>query len=92
MTPVDEGHTRYFWFQLRNVFADDAAVSRQMAGGVRGAFEEDRIILNAVHKNFARSQTPHIDIAIDSAPLRYRRLLKQLIAKEQSPSADAGVC
>jgi phenylpropionate dioxygenase-like ring-hydroxylating dioxygenase large terminal subunit len=90
MTPVDEGHTRYFWFQMRNVFPDDAAVSRQMAGGVRGAFEEDRIILNAVQKNFTRSQTPHIDIAIDSAPLRYRRRLKQLIAKEQPPSADAG--
>lgn len=87
LTPVDAAHTRYFWFQLRNVFPDDAQVSQRMADGVRGAFEEDRVILNAVQKNFARSQTPHIDIAIDSAPLRFRRRLRQLIEAEQLDAA-----
>ena len=58
-----------------------------MADGVRGAFEEDRVILNAVQKNFARSQTPHIDIAIDSAPLRFRRRLRRLIEAEQLDAA-----
>lgn len=92
MTPVDEAHTRYFWFQMRNVFPDDAAVSGQMAAGVRAAFEEDRIILNAIQQNFARSRTPHIDIAIDAAPLRFRRRLKQLIDKEHPVTANADAC
>ena len=89
MTPVDGEHTRYFWFQLRNVFPDDIAVGRLMAGGVRAAFEEDRAVLSAVQKNFARSRTPHIDIAIDSAPLRFRRRLKQLVEHDQPTSAKA---
>jgi hypothetical protein len=79
LTPVDAGHTRYFWFQMRNVFPDDPAISRLMADGVRGAFEEDRVILNTVQQGFANTRTAHIDIAIDSAPLRFRRRLRQLI-------------
>jgi phenylpropionate dioxygenase-like ring-hydroxylating dioxygenase large terminal subunit len=89
LTPVSADQTRYFWFQMRNVFPNDEAVSRQMAEGVRLAFEEDRVILSAVHKNFARTQSPHIDIAIDSAPLRFRRRLRQLIEAEQAlPQSD----
>jgi vanillate O-demethylase monooxygenase subunit len=90
LTPVDGGRTRYFWFQMRNVFPDDAQVSREMAEGVRTAFEEDRLILNAVQENFARTRTPHIDIAIDSAPLRFRRRLQQLIAAERAGATDDG--
>ncbi len=54
-----------------------------MGESVRGAFEEDRAILNAVQQGFAETRTPHIDIATDSAPLRFRRRLRQLIEAEQ---------
>ncbi len=84
LTPVDADHTRYFWFQMRNAFPGDAAISELMAAGVRGAFEEDRVILNAVQRGFAESHTPHIDIAIDSAPLRFRRRTRQLLEAERS--------
>ena len=47
LTPVDETTTRYFWFQMRNVAPGDADVSRRFAASVRGAFEEDRVILQA---------------------------------------------
>jgi vanillate O-demethylase monooxygenase subunit len=60
-----------------------------MADSVRGAFEEDRAILNAVQKSFDESRTPHIDIAIDSAPLRFRRRLRQMIVAEQPPVNSA---
>jgi vanillate O-demethylase monooxygenase subunit len=89
LTPVDAGTTRYYWFQLRNVSPRDAEVSRLMADSVRGAFEEDRAILNAVQKSFDESRTPHIDIAIDSAPLRFRRRLRQMIVAEQPPVNSA---
>jgi vanillate O-demethylase monooxygenase subunit len=82
LTPVDAETTRYYWFQLRNVSPDDAEASRLMGESVRGAFEEDREILNAVQQSFRETRTPHIDIAIDSAPLRFRRRLRQLIAAE----------
>ncbi|MGO8828610.1 MAG: Rieske 2Fe-2S domain-containing protein [Steroidobacteraceae bacterium] len=89
LTPIDAEHTRYFWFQMRNVFPDDEGVSRLMAEGVRGAFEEDRAILNAVQKGFAETHTAHIDIAIDSAPLRFRRRLRQLIDAQAPSAAEA---
>jgi phenylpropionate dioxygenase-like ring-hydroxylating dioxygenase large terminal subunit len=83
LTPVDEQHTRYYWFQMRNVRPDDPQASRLLADSVRSAFEEDRVVLNAVQQGFATTHSPHIDIAIDSAPLRFRRRLRQLIDGER---------
>lgn len=83
MTPVDENRTRYYWFQLRNFDADDENVSRQFAADVRRAFEEDRVVLSAVHAGMKNRQTPNIDLAIDSGPLRFRRGMERLIREEQ---------
>ena len=84
LTPVDEGRTRYFWFQVHNAPADDPDASQALAEAVRAAFEEDRIILNAVQSGFAHSRTGSISIPIDSAPLRFRRLVKQRVDAEAS--------
>lgn len=89
LTPVDAGHTRYYWFQMRNVFPDDEHLSSLMGEGVKGAFEEDRTILNAVQQSFADSRTPNIDIAIDAAPLRFRRRIAQLIQQQQPQGMPA---
>ncbi|MDE1011599.1 MAG: aromatic ring-hydroxylating dioxygenase subunit alpha [Paraburkholderia fungorum] len=83
MTPVDESHTRYYWFQTRNIDPQDEDISRQFDEDVRQAFEEDRIVLGAVHAGMARRTTPNIDFGIDSGPLRFRRVLSQMIEREQ---------
>jgi phenylpropionate dioxygenase-like ring-hydroxylating dioxygenase large terminal subunit len=82
LTPVDESHTRYFWFQVHNAADADGRATEALAAGVKGAFEEDRVILNAVQKSFERSKTASIDISIDSAPLRFRRSIRRLIDAE----------
>jgi len=87
LTPVDAERTLYYWFQMRNFAPEDAAVSELMNKAVRAVFEEDRIILKAVHEGFTHERSPHIDIGIDSAPLRFRRRLSQLIAAEQAAAA-----
>ncbi|MNM35822.1 Toluene-4-sulfonate monooxygenase system iron-sulfur subunit TsaM1 [compost metagenome] len=87
MTPVDENRTRYYWFQLRNFDADSESVSRQFAADVRRAFEEDRVILAAVHAGMKNRQTANIDLAIDSGPLRFRRAMERLIREEQTGAA-----
>ena len=92
LTPIDAEHTRYFWFQMRNVFPNDAEISRLMAEGVRNAFEEDRAILNAVQESFAQTHTPNIDIAIDAAPLRFRRRMQQLIVGQESSNVREIPC
>ena len=91
MTPIDANTTKYYWFQMRNFAADDAEISRQFAVSVRGAFEEDRPILEAVHKAFAEQRTPNIDLKIDVGPLRFRRRLAQMIKDEREPIAQSVV-
>ncbi len=90
MTPVDENRTKYYWFQMRNFAPDDAKVSESFAKSVRGAFEEDRVVLEAVHHGMANMQTPNLDLKIDVGPMRFRRKLAQMIAAEaQSGPATA---
>ena len=84
LTPIDDKTTRYFWFQMRNVRADDAELSRQMNVSIRGVFEEDRVVLNAVQKGMDAMLTPNLDLKIDNAPLRFRRRLQQMIDAEQA--------
>ena len=86
MTPVDENHTRYYWFQMRNFAPDDAEVSRQFTESVRGAFAEDKVILEAVHRGLETASVPPIGLKIDLGPTRFRRAMAQLIAEENSQS------
>lgn len=83
MTPVNEGETRYYWFQLRNIRPKDEELSKLMAADVRGAFEEDRAILNEVQIGMNSKTSPHIDLSIDAGQLRFRRQLEAMIAEER---------
>jgi phenylpropionate dioxygenase-like ring-hydroxylating dioxygenase large terminal subunit len=89
MTPVDENRTRYFWFQMRNFDADNDETSCAFAKSVRGAFEEDRVVLAAVHQGMANKRTPNLDLQIDVGPLRFRKRLAQLITQETAMPAAA---
>ncbi len=84
MTPVDEHTTRYFWFQMRNFAPGDEQVSASFATSVRAAFEEDKRVLEAVHKGMQYSRTPHIDLPSDAGPTRFRRRLAELIRAEET--------
>jgi len=83
LTPIDAQRTRYFWFQTRNFAPGDETVSRTMDEGVRAVFEEDQRVLAAVQAGLARAAGPPLNLAIDRAPLLFRRRLAQLIAAEQ---------
>jgi hypothetical protein len=43
---------------------------------------EDRVVLEAVNEGFRNKVTPNLDLAIDRAPLTFRKKLAQLIATE----------
>ncbi|MES2434004.1 MAG: aromatic ring-hydroxylating dioxygenase subunit alpha [Pseudomonadota bacterium] len=89
MTPVDENQTKYYWFQIRNFAPDDAEISAQFAKSVRGAFDEDRAVLTAVHQGLANKRTPNLDLKIDVGPLRFRRNLAKRIEAEQAQKVAA---
>lgn len=82
MTPETGRTTRYYWFQLRNIRPDDAALSEMMSEDVRQAFEEDRAVLTEVQKGMEAKASPHIDLPIDGGPLRFRRQLQAMINQE----------
>ena len=82
LTPVDEHTTRYFWFQLRNFSPDDQEISRQFAEGVRHAFEEDRVVLEAVHAGMLKHPSK-MNLPQDAGPVRFRQKMQALIAAEQ---------
>jgi len=91
MTPIDESTTRYFWFQMRNFDQRDETVSRQFNEDVRHAFEEDRVILTAVHAGMANRRTPNLDLPLDAGPLRFRRSLQRLIEAETQAKEPAAL-
>lgn len=82
LTPVHARQTRYFWFQLRNFAPDDPAVASEFTEDVKHAFEEDRLILNAVQIGMDTSPTPTIDLKNDLASFRFRTALARMIAEE----------
>ena len=89
MTPINEHATRYHWLQHRNTDPDNEEVSKLAADGARAAFLEDREVLNAVYKGLQKMTTPNFDLSLDSAALRFRRVLEKLIAEEQGTAAAA---
>jgi phenylpropionate dioxygenase-like ring-hydroxylating dioxygenase large terminal subunit len=89
MTPINENATRYHWLQHRNTDPENEEISQFAAEGARAAFEEDRLVLSAVHSGLLNKVTPNIDLALDSAALRFRRVLDKLISEEQETAAAA---
>jgi vanillate O-demethylase monooxygenase subunit len=88
LTPIDESTTRYYWFQARNFDQTDEGVSEQFNEDVRHAFDEDRVILAAVHAGMANRRTPNINLALDAGPTRFRRGVQRLIDAEQRDKAE----
>ena len=82
MTPIDGDRTRYFWFQHRNTDPDNREVSEVMNQGARMAFEEDRAVLEKVHRGMKNPATPHIDLGLDAGAKQFRLMLDRAIAAE----------
>ncbi len=82
MTPIDQNRSRYFWFQHRNTDPDDKAVSEKMNAGAHMAFEEDRVVLEEVHRGMENAATPYIDLGLDAGAKLFRRLLDREIEAE----------
>jgi len=88
ITPISESQTLYFWFQMRNFSPGDEALSKEMDDGIRAAFAEDRVVLEAVHEGFRNQVTRKLDLATDRAPLTFRKKLAQMIAAETPVSGQ----
>jgi vanillate O-demethylase monooxygenase subunit len=89
MTPVDADRSLYFWFQHRNARPGDTEMSAAMFAGATMAFNEDKVVLEEVHRGMKDPRTPVINLGLDAAALRFRRLVERRIEAEAAP-AQAG--
>lgn len=89
LTPVDEDHTLYFWLQHRNTDPQDEEITRRNAAGARAAFEEDRVVLEAVHLGMKHRTTPTTGLMLDRAANQFRKGLEELIARERSEAPQS---
>ena len=88
ITPIDAHSTRYHWFQHYNTNPQDEAVRRQLNDGARGAFEEDRVVLEAVEQGMNAKRRPHLDLQLDIGARKFRNRLTALIKAEKAAVAE----
>ncbi len=89
ITPVDADTCIDHWLFVKN-FQTDAATSQAMIEQFRVAFAEDKVILEAIHRNEKqpRAWRP-IKLAIDAGAVRMRRMVEDMIEAERT-SATSG--
>ena len=83
LTPVPEMECIDRWMHLRNTEIDNEEVSRKMDEMFRLAFNEDKVVLEAIQNEESRpfnQQT--ISLAIDKAPNVYRLRIRRMIENE----------
>jgi vanillate O-demethylase monooxygenase subunit len=79
ITPIDDTSSRYFWFQHRNMHADDAALSARMFEGAKMAFQEDKDVLEYVQTGMATRTSSYVNLALDAGAMRFRTRVAQSI-------------
>ncbi len=85
LTPVNATHTIDRWMHIRNRAIDDASIGDRMNELFRIAFDEDKVILEAIQQQetrIAESDNPGpvpLRLAIDKGPNEYRKRIEHLL-------------
>ena len=83
ITPIDVRSTRYHWFQHYNTNPRDKEVRKKLNDGAGGAFEEDRVVLEAVDKGMNENSRANLDLQLDIGSRKFRKKLNALIKAEK---------
>ena len=88
VTPVDEENVEYYYSWGPSVATDRPGLADLLLAGVKQAFAEDKIVLEAQHRNMKeRPDAPMVSIALDAGPTRMLRLLDRFLAEEVADAA-----
>ena len=83
LTPETEDTTHYFFQQSHRADAGDAAVTEGIFQSLITAFNEDRDMITAQCEAIKRNPgAAMLPLGIDSALVRYRKLLEDAVARE----------
>jgi len=89
ITPIDANRTMYFWFQHRNMHADDVALSERMFEGAKMAFLEDKDVLEYVEIGMGKRKGGYINLGLDAGAMRFRqRVAKSITAEAMMPNTE----
>jgi vanillate O-demethylase monooxygenase subunit len=89
LTPETESSTHYFFQQSHPAGQGDAALTEGIYASLVAAFNEDRDIITAQHRNLLlRPDAPMLPLAMDSALLQFRRLLAECVRAEAGVGAE----
>ncbi|MBX9612362.1 MAG: aromatic ring-hydroxylating dioxygenase subunit alpha [Burkholderiales bacterium] len=85
LTPETETSTHYFFQQSHRRGHGDATMTQSIYDSLQGAFNEDRDMITAQHRNLQLSpDAPMLPLAMDAALLQFRRLLAARVEIERN--------
>lgn len=85
LTPETETTTHYFFQQSHRRGHGDATMTQSIYDSLQGAFNEDRDMITAQHRNLQLSpDAPMLPLAMDAALLQFRRLLAARVEIERN--------
>jgi phenylpropionate dioxygenase-like ring-hydroxylating dioxygenase large terminal subunit len=88
ITPETETSCLYFWAFARNYCIGEQRLTHELREGVAGIFREDELVLEAQQRAIDdRPGQEFHNLNIDAGAMWARRLIDQLIAKEQPAAA-----
>jgi phenylpropionate dioxygenase-like ring-hydroxylating dioxygenase large terminal subunit len=83
LTPVDEQNCIDHWVIVKN-FPTDAATTEAMRAQFRVAFNEDKVVLEAIQQNEnERPDARRLRLALDAGVHRMRRMVEELLDAER---------
>lgn len=86
LTPETEHSTHYFWGVCRNFRLDDVPLGEGLEKAIIHTFDEDKRILEVQDRCLQQEGMPAIPqaaVKVDIAPVQGRRLLNEVIKREQ---------
>jgi phenylpropionate dioxygenase-like ring-hydroxylating dioxygenase large terminal subunit len=88
LTPETADTTHYFFQQSHPADQGDAATTASIYDSLLRAFEEDRAMITAQHRNILLApDAPMLPLAMDAALIQFRRLLEQRLRIEDAAPA-----
>lgn len=90
LTPETAHSTHYFWAMCRNYRIGERSLDPQIKAGLDRTFDEDRVVLELQERRLREEGYPAIPVAaikVDEAPVRARRLLAAMTAREQEDAS-----
>jgi phenylpropionate dioxygenase-like ring-hydroxylating dioxygenase large terminal subunit len=93
VTPETRTTAHYFWFHTRDYAVGDEEVSALWHEMSIGVFEEDIAAVEAIEKIISAYEPEYpteLNMKVDAGPMRARRLIEDLLRKEQEDDAVPG--